>query len=359
MQIKGAEDFGEGSHTASTEPYFYDSAYKPVKRNYALPIDECGKCILVDEIIPDNKSSKCSGKNQPMKWVCTSECKKLTDGEVHAIIKFKEAFDQPIQEVQQALDKCDSDCPNQHYTKVVQNTTIDLQGHPLVCYNDGGCYSEIRILRSAATHFPVLATLLRLVYSAVNSHQCMQSMDKALSTGDFHTLMEITKLNDFEALLSNEVETTYEQCTEAAKSQLLQPGVEIQLLTKHVQLITELEKEINDYLEHVCCSCECLHQRKSITQVKLSDNLSRDVWPRLKQYILDHNPTADQQTLYMCNYCKCGIKQNKLPPHCVLNGLETVPIPHELAKLDALSSQLIQRAKIMLSDCGQAQYIHC
>ena len=33
MQIKGAEDFGEGCHTASTEPYFYDSAYKPVKRD--------------------------------------------------------------------------------------------------------------------------------------------------------------------------------------------------------------------------------------------------------------------------------------------------------------------------------------
>ena len=34
-----------------------------------------------------------------------------------------------------------------------------------------------------------------------------------------------------------------------------------------------------------------------------------------------------------------------MPPHCVLNGLETVPIPPELAKLDALSRQLIQRAK--------------
>ena len=32
MQIKGAEDFGDGCHTASIEPYFYDSAYKPVKR---------------------------------------------------------------------------------------------------------------------------------------------------------------------------------------------------------------------------------------------------------------------------------------------------------------------------------------
>ena len=45
------------------------------------------------------------------------------------------------------------------------------------------------------------------------------------------------------------------------------------------------------------------------------------------------------------NYCKSGIKKDKLPPHCVLNGLETVPIPPELAKLDTLSSQLIQHAK--------------
>ena len=34
-----------------------------------------------------------------------------------------------------------------------------------------------------------------------------------------------------------------------------------------------------------------------------------------------------------------------MPPRCVLNGLEPVPIPVELAKLDALSAQLIQLAK--------------
>ena len=31
-QISSAEDFGEGCHTASTEPYFYDSACKPIER---------------------------------------------------------------------------------------------------------------------------------------------------------------------------------------------------------------------------------------------------------------------------------------------------------------------------------------
>ena len=34
-----------------------------------------------------------------------------------------------------------------------------------------------------------------------------------------------------------------------------------------------------------------------------------------------------------------------MPPWCVLNGLQTVPIPSELSKLDSLSTQLIQRAK--------------
>ena len=204
----------------------------------------------------------------------------------------------------------------------------------------------MRILRSAATHYPVLTTLLRLVCSAMNSHQCVQNIDNALSAGDFHALMEVTKVTDFESLLSNEVETTYEQSTETADSGIVQPGIEIQLLIKHAQLITELEKESGDDPEHVCCSCECLYQRKNVTRVKLSDNLSEDVWPRLKQYILDHNPNANDQTLhYMCNYCKSAVRKNKLPPRCVLNGLETVPIPSELSKLDALSSQLIQRAK--------------
>ncbi len=32
IQIKGSEDLGRGCHTASSEPYFYDSAYQPVKR---------------------------------------------------------------------------------------------------------------------------------------------------------------------------------------------------------------------------------------------------------------------------------------------------------------------------------------
>ena len=112
----------------------------------------------------------------------------------------------------------------------------------MVCSNDGGCYSKLRILRSAAMHFLVLGTLQCLVCSAVNSHQHVKNIVNALSAGDFHILMEITKLTDFETPLSNGVETTYEQSTKTAESGIVKPGIEIQLLTKNAQLIAELKR---------------------------------------------------------------------------------------------------------------------
>ena len=52
--------------------------------------------------------------------------KKLSSNEVLAFTELKETFDQPIQEVRQALDVCDSDCPNLHFTKYAQ-LIADLQ----------------------------------------------------------------------------------------------------------------------------------------------------------------------------------------------------------------------------------------
>ena len=49
--------------------------------------------------------------------------------------------------------------------------------------------------------------------------------------------------------------------------------------------------------------------------------------------------------LFMCTYCKTALRRNDMSPRCVLNGLETVPIPAELAKLDCLSCQFVQKAK--------------
>ena len=76
--------------------------------------------------------------------------------------------------------------------------------------------------------------------------------------------------------------------------------------------------------------------------VRLSDDFNSDVWAELKCHIMKSNPDAGNQVLYMCNYCKPMIRRDMMPLRCVLNGLQTVPIPRELAVLDR---QLIQLVK--------------
>ena len=270
IQISGSEYFGVGCHTASSEPYYFDTAYQHVKRDSALAIDENGKCIVANEIKADSETT-CNKKNEPKKWECSSECKPFTKTEVDAIAAMKD----------------------------------------------------------------------------IRSSSRVDNIDEALFAGDFHALMELAKVDDFHTLLNNDVESSYEQCTDSADadSMLRQPHLESQLVITHAGLLSRLEKEIDDFPKLVCCSCERLHQRKSVTRVKLSDNLGSEVWLRLKSFVLQQDPNAGEEVLYICKYCKPLIKKNKLPPRCVLNGLQMEPIPPELADLDSLSRQLIQRAK--------------
>ena len=67
---------------ASTEHFFYDSAYKLVKKEYALPIDTNGRCITAKNGRSD-EIPRYSAKKPPMKWECSSECKILSDSDVY------------------------------------------------------------------------------------------------------------------------------------------------------------------------------------------------------------------------------------------------------------------------------------
>ena len=329
LQIKGKNDFGESGHTASTEPYFYDSAYQLVKRPYAIPIDENGKCIIAKQVKKESAWKQ---------WQCTNECKGITPSEELSIVTFKQSFECSIQEVCRTLDKCD-ECPQTHYTKTSGGVAIDRKGHPLIRSIGAGCKSQLRILKAAATHYPLLGKFLHNVHTAIQSHVFVHDIDQALCAGDFRTLMELTEMTDFETMLTNDVESTYKQCTDFTVGAVF-PQLESQLVVRHAKLITQLEQQIKDYPEHICCSCEQLHQRKSVTRVNISDNLGSEVWERLKSFILQENPSACD--MFMCKYCKPLIRNKKLPAHCVLNGLQLDPVPPELAKLNSLSKQLIQ-----------------
>ena len=65
LNIKGRDDFGEGCHTTASEPYYYDSAYRPVKRRSAIPVNEDGTCVVANEISNSENDSTMSKGGQP------------------------------------------------------------------------------------------------------------------------------------------------------------------------------------------------------------------------------------------------------------------------------------------------------
>ena len=110
----------------------------------------------------------------------------------------KEEFQKPIREVLHTLQVCDDGCLNEHFSKSVETSpnnniyldcyAADHEGHPLVCFNDSNCVSK-------------------LLYNAITSNLHVTTIDNALCTGDFHSLMEITKIEGFDSLLSYELLT--------------------------------------------------------------------------------------------------------------------------------------------------------
>ena len=43
-------NLGERWHTASSEPFFYDSSCIPTKRDTAIPVDEYGRCCIAEDV---------------------------------------------------------------------------------------------------------------------------------------------------------------------------------------------------------------------------------------------------------------------------------------------------------------------
>ena len=137
------------------------------------------------------------------------------------------AFNESLQKIRKVLDECD-ECPNSKYAKViivpanepdsnvVHYNSVELKGHSLICHIGSDCKSKLRILRAASTHYPVLRSFLRCVYSALNSHKNIASLDEALHRGDFNSLMRDFEIT-FDDLFSNEVNLSHELESSFAK----------------------------------------------------------------------------------------------------------------------------------------------
>ena len=239
IEITEKGDIGEGLHSAHSEPFFYESAYQYVDRPDSMSIDECGRYR------PECEISEQEGDSIPRTWKCSSKCKPLTDKEIGVVLDFKSGLGADMKDVRKLLDKCDDDCTNTHYQKVVHfhdespnseighYNSVELKGHSLLCLTGDECNSKPRILRAASTHYAVLRSFLHAVYDAIRNHKRVAHLDAALHSGDFTYLMRACEIDSYESLLSNEVQSTHQLSVYELDSPLRKPNLEYELQTTH------------------------------------------------------------------------------------------------------------------------------
>ena len=153
-----SEGFGVSYHTASSKPWFYDTAYKLVKYHSVIPVDDVlGVCFIAKPVKGREKRSpehKCGAEIQHncgaffTKWECTAECKPLTDEQVTSIAVTKLLFEKPMQEIRKGLHDIDEGCPHIHFT------------HPLKVPNSDSSSNLNLILRKTIQAGPILMTLI-------------------------------------------------------------------------------------------------------------------------------------------------------------------------------------------------------
>ncbi|KAL5505298.1 hypothetical protein EMCRGX_G006706 [Ephydatia muelleri] len=329
---------GHRFHTAGAEPYFFDNSYTHRKQHGAIPVDLNGRCVVAEEIKDRDKVTMC-----PLKWKCTNECRKLTSEEVAIVLKTNSLFQKSIEDLRAGLDALDSGCGHVHYDVTLKSRSgfIDQLGHPIYCELPE-CSSPLRVIRAAMPHYPALRTFTRLLYKARKCHMTILAIDSALASGNIDELIPFMGMKDNLSDLFSEDGVEHAVVSEDHLSSGL-GCIERDLKVTHADLIAELQSKFNDDAEFACCSCERLFQRKQVSCVNFSlDKYETDTWQRLKAHVLQNGVT---EQLYICQYCRPFLNKNTIPARCVLNGLVTELIPDELKSLNALSKQLIQRAK--------------
>eukprot|EP00731_Ephydatia_muelleri_P019066 Em0011g1106a len=329
---------GHRFHTAGAEPYFFDNSYTHRKQHGAIPVDLNGRCVVAEEIKDRDKVTM-----RPLKWKCTNECRKLTSEEVAIVLKTNSLFQKSIEDLRAGLDALDSGCGHVHYDVTLKSHSgfIDQLGHPIYCELPE-CSSPLRVIRAAMPHYPALRTFTRLLYKARKCHMTILAIDSALASGNIDELIPFMGMKDNLSDLFSEDGVEHAVVSEDHLSSGL-GCIERDLKVTHADLIAELQSKFNDDAKFACCSCERLFQRKQVSCVNFSlDKYETDTWQRLKAHVLQNGVT---EQLYICQYCRPFLNKNTIPARCVLNGLVTELIPDELKSLNALSKQLIQRAK--------------
>ena len=104
---------------------------------------------------------------------------------MEAVLGTKLLFQKSMEDLRAGLDNLDSGCGYVHHNVTLKSSDLRFSGsggHPICC-EFPTCSSPLRVIRSAAPHYPVLRGFLWRLYAAYKKHKDFKAIDGMLSSG--------------------------------------------------------------------------------------------------------------------------------------------------------------------------------
>jgi|GEM_PF-3635344 len=209
---------------------------------------------------------------------------------------------------------------------------VDKLGHAHSCYiNPRSCASKFLSIEILSPHFPKIRLIKRQFYNIHNLDQKLRDLDEALNSKDIEKLLQISDQaqSHAQAFSSN--------CAEIDLN-------ENNIRSKFTFAFRAYTKRVIDPPLIACISCEKLCCKKNIHLIDVSRNISYgSMWAKLMDLVCKRLERDDIYSI--CRYCRDKFRKNEMPPTCILNELEVLPVPPEILNLNIYEQILIQRAK--------------
>ena len=127
LAIESKSDFGDTSHSAHSEPFYYETAYLHAFQPTKLTINKTKKCLSLVNVEP-NPDEFVNSEPIPLDEqgrahitegsACSYVCRTVSDDDVKVILNLKSAFEKSFAEVREQLQNIDTGCPHVHHAKL-------------------------------------------------------------------------------------------------------------------------------------------------------------------------------------------------------------------------------------------------
>ena len=187
-------------------------------------------CLLPDFKVVESKQQEHNEKKKVVTptWGCTARCRQLSESEIESIVALKHLFHEDMAVFREGLHNV-KNCPYEHFYKreweipdkpkpdIPDNgeeeeeheympICIQKQGHPLVCHLLGSeCRSQLRILRNAIVHYPLLCKFQGQVYTCISQFKRISDIDLGIQNNDYDLLLETCGIT-FETMFKQTLE---------------------------------------------------------------------------------------------------------------------------------------------------------